>query len=181
MLQVQPITKDSKNLFDFKKVYFSAFPRSEQTPIWFLLLKAKRDDIDFFAYYDDGVFAGFSYIITHGNLTFIQYIAVSANIRSKGYGTQIMSEIRKRYPGNRIILCIEAEDEKAVNNEQRKRRKSFYLKNGYSSANIMMKTNGIIFETLISDGTCSFKEFLMLYKEYLGFLLYIFYKPKMIR
>ena len=181
MLQTQTITKDAKALLDFKQVYFSSFPKSEQTPIWFLLQRAKRANISFCAYYDGDIFAGFSYIIVQDDLTYIQYLAVNANIRSKGYGSQILNHIKERYPNNRMILAIETEDETAANNEERIKRKKFYVKNGYASAGFSMKTNGNVFEALVYNGTCSFEEFQALFKKYMGFPLYLFYNPKVIR
>ena len=178
MLQVRPITKKSGELLAFKELYLSAFPKSEQTPIWFLLHRAKRDSVKFYGYYDDDVFAGFSYTITQGELTCVQYLAVGAKNRSKGYGTLILSNIKEQYPDNRILLGIEAEDENAANNEQRRKRRTFYIKNEYFSTGIFSKMNGVIYEMLMYGGTCTTDECQALLKEYLGPIPYLIYKPK---
>ena len=180
MLQIREITKKSKDFNLVKDLYYSAFPVSEQAPMWLLLKQAKKDFVNFVAYYDKDEFVGFTYTTTHGNLTYLLYIAINADIRSKGYGSQILNCIKDFYPDNRIILNIETEDEKADNNEERKKRKNFYTKNGYSPAGFLVNMNDGIFEMLINNGVCTSDEFLVLFKKYIGFIPSLFYKPKTI-
>jgi len=180
MLQRQPITKKTKDFQTVKELYLSAFPKSERAPMWFLLKRTNREGIEFYAYYDQEVFAGFSYTITQGDLTFLLYIAVNGNSRSKGYGAQMMNEIKNRYPNNRIVLNIEAEDEKAPNNEQRKKRKNFYVRNGYLSTEFSLKKGDDVFEVMCNNGTCTVAEFQWLFKNFLGPMLYPFHKPEIL-
>ena len=181
MLQVQAITKKLKDFRLVLDLYYSAFPSSEQAPIFFLLQRAKKDNIKFSAYYDEDIFVGFSYTITFGDLTYLLYLAVRQDIRSKGYGAQILKHIREFYPENRIILNIEIEDATAENNAERIRRKSFYIRNGYSLAGFSLEMSGNMFEFLISGGVCIADEFRELFKKYMGSLLFAFYKPKIIK
>ena len=154
MLQAQPITKKSKDLSVIKDLYWSAFLESEQAPMWFLLRRAKRNSVDFFTYYDNDDFVGFSHTITHGSLTFILYIAVCEKSRSKEYGTQILRCIQERYPNNRIILNAEAENESAADNEQRKKRKGFYIKN--DAVNDLVNNGGYEYLGKDEDGKAKF-------------------------
>jgi GNAT superfamily N-acetyltransferase len=177
MLQVQKITRESKDLDVVKALYFSAFPESEQAPMEFLLQKAEEDYVRFSAYYDEGVFVGLSYTITREDLTYLLYMAVSGSIRSKGYGTQILSCIKEFRPDNRIILNIDPTDESAANNEERIRRRNFYIRNGYSPSNIVIEMNGNTFDVL-SSGACTADEFRVLFKKYLGADLFDYYGTK---
>jgi len=108
------------------------------------------------------------------------YLAIDASQRAKGYGSQILSQIREAYPNNRIILNIEAEDETADNNAERKKRKQFYMRNGYSSAGVFLKIMGVTYELLVCSGDCTAKEFLRLNKKFMGSLLFLFFKPKLV-
>ena len=166
MLKIKPVTRNSEDFQMIKTLYTSSFPKIEQTPMWFLLQRAKKDYVEFNAYYDGEVFVGFVYLMLHENLTYIMYIAIDTKHRSKGYGSQIMNHIREVYPNNRIILSIEAEDENAENNAQRIKRKQFYIKNGYSYSGISSEMRGVICETLISNGDCTTKEFLAINKKF---------------
>ena len=180
MLQAKPITKTSDDFHIVNDLFLSAFPKAEQAPMSFLLQRAKKENIDFTAYYDNDIFAGFSYTVTQKDLTYVLYLAVSANSRSKGYGTQIMSHIKSLNPNNRIILNIEAQDETAENNEQRKRRKIFYERIGYTPAGFSLKMNGILYDVLINGGDCSADEFMALFKKYMGTIVFFLYRPKII-
>ncbi|MCL2619788.1 MAG: GNAT family N-acetyltransferase [Defluviitaleaceae bacterium] len=180
MLTAHPVTKKSKHFQQFVSLYKSAFPVAEQAPIWLILRRAKKDYIKFDAYYDKEIFAGFTYTVTHKNVTFVLYIAVEATHRSKGYGSQIINRIKEAYPNNRIILYIEAEDESAENNQQRKKRKQFYIKSGFSSAGINLKMMGVVYEMMTWNGQCTAEEFSAVNKKFFGSVLYAFLKPKLL-
>lgn len=180
MLKAYPITKNFKDFQMIEALYKSAFPEAEQAPMWFLLRRAKKDHIEFNAYYDGKVFAGFAYLISHSNVTFVLYLAIDSGHRSKGYGSQIINQIREAYPNNRIVLSIEAEDEHAENNAQRKKRKQFYQKNGYASSGFFLEMRGVTYEVLMCNGACTSAEFLAINKKFLGSILFSLMKPKLL-
>jgi len=180
MLRIQAITKNAKDFPVVASLYASAFPAAEQAPMPYLLKRAMKDYVDFHAYYDGEVFVGFTYSMTRENLTFIMYLAIDANHRAKGYGSQILSHIKEAYPNNRIILNIEIEDETAENNAERKKRKQFYMRNGYHSSGVFLKIMGVTYELLVCNGDCTAEEFLTLNKKFMGSLLFLFFKPKLI-
>jgi len=177
MLTTQPITRKFKDFGLVNALYRSAFPKSEQAPMAYLFLRAKKDTIKFMAYYDDNVFVGFTYTITVDDLTYLLYLAVPAEVRSKGYGAQILKNLQEQYPDNRIVLNIEIEDEKADNNADRIRRKDFYLKNGYILTKMYFKMNKNEFDVLVSNGTCTVEEFKGLFKKYMGAFPFALYRP----
>jgi len=181
MLTTQPITKNFKDFHMIQALYRSAFPRQEQAPMMFLLRQTKREEITFNAYYDEGTFVGFTYTITFDNLTYLAYLAVRSDIRSKGYGAQIMQHLRESYPNNRIVLCLEVQDETAVNSAQRERRRAFYHKNGYDSAGFSCVQHGNHLDVFINKGRVTPEEFRALFKQYLGAVLFVFFKPKIHR
>jgi len=178
MLQLQPITRKLKDFKLFKSLYAEAFPRSERAPFAFLFHIAKKDTVMFNAYYDKDVFVGFTYAITIDDMAYLLYLAIKPEIRSKGYGAQILNYLQEQYPNNRIVLNIETEDENADNNADRIRRKNFYLKNGYSLTSIYFKMNGNIYDVLVSNGTCSIDDFRHLCKKYMGRFIFTIYRPK---
>ena len=178
-MQTKPITKASEDFKTIRSLYKSSFPESERSPMWFLLRRAKRDFVDFLAYYDEDKLVGFTYLIHNKKLTYVLYLAVCENSRSKGYGSQILSHIRETFPNNRIMLFIESEDEKTPNNNQRKKRKEFYIKNGYVAANFMMEARGNIFEVLTQGGKSTADELMELTKKFVGSFIFIFVKSYM--
>ena len=59
------------------------------------------------------------------DLAFIMFFAVDKNIRSKGYGSEILSKVQSIYPDKKIIVSIDICDMDAENIDDRIRRKHF--------------------------------------------------------
>lgn len=128
-LTYKRITKGLKEYKKFIALYEEAFPVSERVWPWYLLLMSKRSSVDHMAYYDGGKFCGFTYSVVSDDLVCVVYIAVKAELRSRGYGSAILSSLKEQYKGKIISLNVEVLDEEADNYEQRKRRIRFYQKN----------------------------------------------------
>ena len=107
-----------------------AFPKNEQIPMKLLLLWARRSCARFTAYYDGSAFCGMTYTVQNREAVFVLYLAVNDRMRSKGYGSAILRELKALNPGKTILLNVEPADEAADNFPQRLRRINFYKKNG---------------------------------------------------
>ncbi|MDQ0427180.1 GNAT superfamily N-acetyltransferase [Planomicrobium stackebrandtii] len=178
ILKLEPLTKKQHNFGKVKELYYGSFPKNEQIPMNLLLWKAKQDFVDFLALYDEGQFVGFTYLITHKDLTYVLYIAIDSNARSNGYGGQALAEIKEKYPYNRIILNIEVVDEAANNHEQRVTRRKFYTRNGYKGSTYLYQDRWSVYEVMVHGGKVSADEFHALLKIYAGALLFSVFKPK---
>ncbi len=175
MLQYFEVTKKSPWLPQVKALYESAFPANERIPIKHLLDdKIKRE---FWAFFDkaDGasgatpMFCGFSNSITHGSITNIVYFAVVPELRSRGYGSQILQAIRRQHPDTRIVVDIEVEEDSkdAEELERRNRRRDFYLRNGFDSSPVDYVWQGEHYRLLSAGGIVTEKEFRDFWKEIL--------------
>ena len=178
MISMQPVTKKFIDYHLVKGLYFSSFSKADRVPITYLLSRAKIDTVAFNAYYDKDLFVGFSYTTTFKDLTYIMFLAICPDIRSKGYGTQIIDFIQGQYPGNRIVVNIATEDENADDNEYRIKRKAFYTRLGFTPVGILIEMEGMPYEVIISEGTCTVEEFKNTFKNYAGSLLFSLYRPK---
>ena len=175
MLQFFEVTKKSPWFSQVKALYESAFPANERIPIKHLLDdKIKREFWAFF-YKDDGEsgavsrFCGFSNSISHGDITNIVYFAVESELRSRGYGSQILQAIRRQHPNTRIVVYIEVEEDSknAEELERRNRRREFYLRNGFDSSPVDYVWQGEHYRLLSAGGTVTDKEFRDFWKEIL--------------
>lgn len=167
MLQYFEVTKKSPWFPQVKALYESAFPANERIPIKHLLdNKIKRE---FWAFFDGDLFCGFSNSITHGSITNIVYFAVVPELRSRGYGSQILQAIRRQHPDTRIVVDIEVEeDSKNVEElERRNRRREFYTRNGFDSSPVDYVWQGEHYRLLSAGGTVTEKEFRDFWKEIL--------------
>lgn len=174
MLETKPITKGSPEVSKVEQLMHAVFPKSEIIPMAFLLARAEKEFIDFWAFYEQGEFVGFTYSITKDGLTFLQYLAVNSTVQSKGYGSKMLSHIQAQHPGNRLALNLEVLDEHAENSEQRKRRRAFYAKNNYEETGIITRVNGNTLDTLILGGNTTIEELQRVFKTFTGFILGLF-------
>lgn len=177
-LRIEVITKNTSAANQVKELFLQSFPVNEQIPMRFLHTKAQKDYIDFLSFYDDDVFVGATYLITRNDLTFVLYLATHPDVRSQGYGSNILSKIREMFPHNQIILNIESPDEATHNYEERLKRKQFYLRNGFRSLNYYMIERKQTFEVLVNGKDVSIEEYRLLFRKFTGSFLSLFYKPK---
>ena len=167
MLQFFDVTRDAPWFPQVKALYESAFPANERIPIKHLLDdKIKRE---FWAFFDGDLFCGFSNAITHGSITNIVYFAVVSELRSRGYGSQILQAIHKQHPDTRLVVDIEVEEDSkdAEELERRNRRREFYLRNGFGSSPVDYVWQGEHYRLLTAGGTVTEKEFRDFWKEIL--------------
>lgn len=151
---------------DIKRIYFDAFPKNERMPFFMMVLMSKLWNTQFLSFYDGDIPCGFIYFAVNRKMIFIMFLAVDESLRTKGYGSAILKEIKNRYPDKKIMVSIEPCDDSAPDIEVRKRRKAFYRKNGYGETGYMIKLSGVVQEIMITNGDFDKKEF---------FLFFIFY------
>ena len=134
-----------------KKLLKTAFPKKEQIPAFFLLIGTLKKTIHFAAFYDKEKFAGLLYTIESEKYYFILYLAVNQEMRSKGYGGEILRYAYAQAGKRNIILNVERLDQAADNYEQRLKRVSFYEKNGICRTGYGLSTGGVDYSVLASD------------------------------
>lgn len=162
-----------------KALYNRAFPLAERVPFNILLYKARGSNVKFFAVVDVAEFKGLTYTVWYNDIVFIFYLAVDEQARGNGIGSEILTLIKEEFPDCRLVLNIEALDEEAENNEERKRRRQFYVKNGFFSAGYNVREYSVIYENMCfgpNDRPVTKEEYTALIKAYLGKIMYPIYR-----
>lgn len=157
--------KDKKQI---KKIYTSSFQKEERMPFLLMMIMSCLWNTEFLAFYDGEILCGMIYLATIGKQSFIMFFAVDKGQRSKGYGGIILSKIKAMHPKNKIIVSIEPCNKESTDIEFCKRRKRFYMHNGYKDTGYIMKLGGTVQEVLINGGEfkkSSFVRFFMLYSN----------------
>ena len=131
-LEARIVTRTAPHYRDVVGLYRRAFPRQEQIPLWHMRLMALLPGVALNAWYDGQTMAGLTYTVESRRMIWLFYLAVNDSVRSRGYGSQMLSQLRRRAAGRAIILEIEPLDPAAPNIEQRRRRLAFYERNGFS-------------------------------------------------
>lgn len=148
-------TKDYRNI---EELYEQAFPKEEKKP--FHLLLRKRPDVGLLVLEDGDDFCGFFSLILCDKTVFIDYFAVSAEMRGKSYGSQALALLKDYYPDRTLALEIETPKEDAPNQEQRLRRLSFYQRNGFSLNGIRAMVFVCDYSLMVFKGEVSMEAYL---------------------
>lgn len=138
------LLKDKKKI---KNIYTNSFNKDERFSFFILEKCAKEKNVEFNIVFDNDSLIGFYYIVNYEDVSYLMYFAVDINKRNKGYGSVILSDLRKKH--NNILLCIEFAN-KNVNDEKLLRR-NFYLKNGFLSSNKFIIDNNVKYEILTTN------------------------------
>ena len=152
-------------------LYETSFPREERVPFWYLSQKAKRQENDWLLLYEKSELIGSIYVVQYQDIVFIWYFALFEEYQGNGFGSCVLKELQEEYEGKRLILNIEIQDSQSENFEQRKRRKQFYLRNGYEECGFHTKEAGVVFEMLSIGGRITYTEYEALLRNYFGQVL----------
>lgn len=164
MLNIKHITEQSKELVQIEKLYQNAFPDNERKPLASLIQDTSGSS-EVISFFDEGLFCGFACLLTQQDITHIIYFAIEDKIRGKGYGSAALTAVSEMRPVNRIIVDIESVNKHALNNDQRRKRKTFYLRNGYTESGVEYGWQKESYEILVLGGNISKKEFHSFWKN----------------
>ncbi len=157
-MQLRKVTADSPELPQVERLYERAFPANER---WGMeaVLEDKTGVSELLSFFDGVTFCGFIIMLHYKNLSHIIYFAVEDSLRSHGYGSEALRLVRERMPEQTIMVDIERETTGADNNDQRRRRKAFYLRNGYREAGVYYDWRGESYEIVILGGEITTREY----------------------
>lgn len=141
------------------------FSKKERYSFWVLKLCARSKNVEFNAIYENEELIGMEYILKHENTIYLFYLAVNNQYKGRGYGSQVLKDLIKRYKEKVIILCTEKPDRNCK--DIKSRRKEFYIKNNFYSTDTIIKYMGVEFEVLCTSNNFVIKEKLLknLYKQ----------------
>lgn len=147
----------------------TSFPLSERPPVKYFFKGVENKPNNIYAYYDNDEFIGFTYIITYLDLCYVFFLAVSSNKRNMGYGTKILSDIKKRFKDRVIFLLYEEINDKYKDNSMRIRRKEFYKRNGFKDNKLIVNEFGVTYESgYIGKHKVDYDTYLNLYINSFG-------------
>ena len=142
-----------------KQLYESAFPRDEQIPWGDLLRLIDEMSLDFTAYYDCEELIGFTIVYPRKQFNWFWYFAVQEDLRGKGYGQQILTQLIVKYKGQTCVLDMESPTQVCENIVQRRRRHAFYLRSSFRDTNVYRTYNDITMTIMMrGEGTFTMKD-----------------------
>lgn len=162
-MSIQIISIDTSQQHELEKIenlYLKSFPKEERIDFKLLTAKAKEGKGYFLGLFDKGDLAGFTFYTGFKVTIYVFYIAIDSKYQSKGYGKLIIEHFMEKFHDHNIMLLVEELDENAENNEQRIRRKQFYLRNNLADDSQFLEVMGVHYELLHRQGyTADVEEF----------------------
>ena len=108
---------------------------------------------------DGQEFIGFTIVYPRKSFNWFWYFAVREELRGKGYGQQILTQLIERYNGQPFVLDMESTTQVCDNLEERKRRQAFYLRNGFRDTNVYRTYNDITMTIMMrGEGTFTMQD-----------------------
>ena len=158
MLTVRKVTEGSPEFDRIVTLYERSFPENERRPLE-PLLRDSTGSSDFLSFFSENTFVGFAALLTLGDISHILYFAIEEHMRNSGFGSEALRCIHRLKAGCRILADLEAEDPGAANNDQRKKRRRFYLLNGYTVSEVHYRWRQESYEIFVCGGDITNEEF----------------------
>lgn len=165
LLKAVPVTKTMADYGKIEKLAKEAFPLAEYLAPSIMVQMAKSPDFDFLALYDETQFVGYITVKKYGDMSYLFFLAIDSESRAHGYGSRAIETLKALYPNTQQVVDMEMLDETADNAQQRKRRRNFYLRNGYKPTEHFLSYFGMDYEILCMDESFDFRKFQQMMKH----------------
>ena len=146
-------------------LYRRAFPRYERKPFQIIRRMHKEGRTDVWLAEKDGHFAGLATTINGSDVILLDYFAVTKGLRGQGVGSAFLQSLLGKYAGRGLFVEIEAADRDDPTDEKR-RRKTFYLRNGLTDMNVVAILFGVRMELLGRDCSLDFDGYRAFYHDH---------------
>ena len=151
-----------------KRTYLESFPKSERKPFGLMKLKEKQGVMEILAILEKGRPVGLAITVLYQDMVLLDYFAIHRKFRGQNYGSDALRLLKERYQDRRLILEIELPDEAAPNQEERLRRKRFYLRNGMQETELRVCVFRVPMEVLTDGKPLTYEEYHGLYRDSIG-------------
>ena len=136
---------------DIKNLYLKAFPKNERFPFWILKHSIKKGKATLNAIIYRDRFIGMNYMVNCDDSFYLMYFAINKELRNKNYGSNVLQDLSEKY--GTIFLSIEKSKD-----ELSKRRKNFYLRNGFYETKKYCTEVGVDYEILCNNQNYNITE-----------------------
>ena len=149
-----------------EKLIKDLFPPDEQEPIERLLTLARNPMVIFWAYYDEDLFCGMTYVVESEDLLFGLYLAIPRELQSKGYGTAIINDVKEHFNGKDYVIHVEDPNQECSNQEQRRRRIKLYEKLGFKDVGWRINGEDTVFWLMSTKADFHIDMYMKLMHDY---------------
>ncbi len=152
---------------EIRELYDGSFPDDERIP-FDILLRNLNEDMSMWAVLDGDRIVGMDVLMRDEDIVYLAYICVKEEERGRGYGSKILDEIAKQNEGKRIVADIEEVRESDPSFGLQKRRRNFYLRNGYGPTGVFYHFFNVDYEIVSHGGTITRDDWQHLIEKHWG-------------
>lgn len=151
---------DDRQISDIYNKYMKEdFPKSELKPLKLLLECRKKGLYRCFGLFYKGELKAYAYLANYKkeDVVLLDYLAVISDIRGKGYGSKMLTELKNYYKNNTKVkaIIIEAESIRSAKDDEqiklRERRIRFYKRNRLIEQSFLPVVFGTEFTILVLE------------------------------
>lgn len=169
MLEIKAV--QFKNIKAFKNLYKSGFPDNERKPYYLMKYWQSCGKMELYEISDNGQFCGLVITVICDNLVLVDYLAVCPELRGRGIGSNALVLTREKYKDKKLFLEIETTANPCDDLETRKKRKRFYMNNGFLPCGFSVDLFGVEMEIMSFGERIIFDEYMKLYHHMAGKIL----------
>lgn len=161
-LSIEDLHPDTEHFHAVESINQHAFPEDQRVPLEVFLPLAEQQIMEVKCLCDGDRAVGFYVLIPDEEIRFLSFLAIDPQHRSLGYGSEALRLLKADAKNRPLTLCIEPQDSRAENIQQRVKRKAFYQRNGFHETGDQQQIHGNLYEVLCSSETYSRRAFLAL-------------------
>lgn len=154
--------------FKIYLLYKKAFPIYERKPFAMIFQTFQKGVCDVWFIEDNNTFIGLAITLNDKDVVLLDYFAIDEQLRGQGYGSKVLQELQKLYNNERLFIEIESTLINSDNQEERLKRKQFYLKNGMRELGILANVFGTEMELMSFSQTITFQDYYNVYLHIYG-------------
>lgn len=158
---------DKARIEKIRQLYDSSFPPEERMPFDMLLKKTQVGNMRLYSVEtSEGEFVGLATVtLCLDDAAVLSYFAIVPERQGRGYGSECIRSLIKKYPDRSIVIDIEDDQALADNTEQRIRRKAFYERLGFKVMPYRLKIFGVPSLIMSSSRAYSYEEYRLIFEE----------------
>lgn len=148
----------------FEYLYDEAFPEYEQVEIQKLYKLANKELIDINLIAHDDQYTGLAVVFLNDDINLLSYFAIDPEYRGEGLGSKSLDVLLNSYDD--LMIEIEStKEQNASDIKTRKKRKNFYIKNGFYNMNEDINYFGTDMELMVTNEDASIYDYFNTYEN----------------
>lgn len=126
---LRPVKQDDKDKSVLDRINEESFPECERNSLDDLYETGTDGNLHIIGIYAEDEPVGFFAVRKYGSICYLAYFAVSPSRRSEGTGTKALKQLMNYYSDCQVVVEFESVNENG--DDIRRRRRDFYLRNGF--------------------------------------------------